>query len=337
MLKKTLVQLCALAAMASAATGANAQPATELTFATAAPVGSPWQKQYDRFAADVATETKGSVKINVFYGSQLGAENDVIAQVARGRVDMGAFTLGSIGLQVPEALAVSLPMYFDTEAQRGCVLDKHAFEPVSAALAKKNLTLLSWLEVGSQQLSAKKPLLTPGDVKGLKVGVVINKLSAGFWEAVGAVPVATAVPEAASGMSTGLIDVYPSVAAFYVPSGINKVAPVWSVVNVLMSPGAMIIGKSATAKLSPDQLAGLQRAVAKTPASQIRSEIFAAEAGLIAKHKEGGGTVAEPTDEQRGEWKRLAAPFWAKAISDLGPAAGEIFAKVEEGKKSCGK
>lgn len=338
MYTKTLVRTCALAIVAIGAVSvANAQTVTELTFSSAAPVGSPWQKQYERFAADVAAETKGSVKINIFYGSQLGAENDVIAQVARGRVDMGGFTLGSIGLQVPEVLATSLPMYYDSEAQRGCVLDKYAFEPVRAALAKKNLSLLTWMEVGSQQIAAKKPLLTPADVKGLKIGVTINKMTAGLWEAVGAVPVATAVPEAASGLSTGLVDAYPTMAAFYVPSGLNKVAPVWTIVNVQMAPGAMIIGKAALAKMTPEQTAGLLRAAAKTPASQIRAEILTAESGMIAKHKEGGGTVAQANDAQLGEWKTLLAPYWSKVVKELGPAASEIFAKVEEGKKSCGK
>ena len=71
----------------------------EFKFASSAPPTSPWAKQIDRSAAQVAEETKGAVKITPFYGSQLGSENDAIAQISRGRIEMGTFTLGAVALR----------------------------------------------------------------------------------------------------------------------------------------------------------------------------------------------------------------------------------------------
>ena len=97
----------------------------ELKFASSAPPTSPWAKQIDRTAADVAAETKGAVKITPFYASQLGSENDAIAQISRGRIDMGSFTTNSVALQVPELALIQLPFFFASQPQRDCVLDNH--------------------------------------------------------------------------------------------------------------------------------------------------------------------------------------------------------------------
>ena len=74
---------------------------TEFKFASSAPPTSPWAKQVERTVAEVAAETHNAVKITPFFGSQLGAENDAIAQISRGRIEMGSFTANSVALQVP--------------------------------------------------------------------------------------------------------------------------------------------------------------------------------------------------------------------------------------------
>lgn len=316
---------------------AMAQVPVELKFATSAPVGSPWQKQFDRFAIDVAAETGDSVKVSVFYASQLGAENDALAQLARGRIDMGVFTLSSVALQVPGAMTAGMPMYYDSNAQRECILDKHLLAPMTDMLAKKNLNLMGWMEVGMNQLAGKKPLVDPADLRGVKVGISVNKMITDFWKMYDAVPVATPVPEATANLSTGLIDAYLVVPAFYVPSGLNKVAPVYSIVNFVQGPALMLMSKAAQDRLSPAQRAGMARAMAKVPASQIRAEIAGLEKFLINKHKEGGGTVVEPTPAQLAEWKKPLPMFWTRIVKDLGPDAENLFTKMQAGKQVCGR
>jgi len=88
--------------LAAVATTVGAQSPVEFKFASSAPPTSPWAKQIDRMAVQVAEETQGKVKITPFYGSQLGSENDAISQISRGRIDMGSFTANSVALQVPE-------------------------------------------------------------------------------------------------------------------------------------------------------------------------------------------------------------------------------------------
>ena len=94
---------------------AAAQALVTLRLTGNAPPKSPWAVQIERFAARVAEESKGTVKIESFLGGQLGNEQDTIQQVARGRIDMGFFALGAASLLVPELQLAIMPAYFRTE------------------------------------------------------------------------------------------------------------------------------------------------------------------------------------------------------------------------------
>jgi len=101
---KTIIASAALVA-SLIAVPVMAQEVT-LRMATGAPSKTIWQQQFDKFAADVAEETGGNVKIEIFYNSQLGPGNTVLPQVMRGRIDMGAFSTAEIADQLRDAYLV---------------------------------------------------------------------------------------------------------------------------------------------------------------------------------------------------------------------------------------
>lgn len=308
---------------------------TEFKFASSAPPTSPWAKQIDRTAADVAASTNGAVKITPFYASQLGSENDAIAQISRGRLDMGSFTTNSVALQVPELALIQLPFYFAGQPQRDCVLDNHLQKYTTEALAKKNLVFLNWGEVGSVHMPGKKAYATPADVKGIKVGVVANKMTADFWRSVGANPIPTSVAEATSSSQTGLIDTYPTPFAFYVPSGLNKVLPVMTKLPIWESSGITLINKGVYDKLPADVRTAFDAGVRKTPVSTLRAEIRGVDTALTNVHKQAGGTVVETTPEQRAEWSKGLGPVWVAIAKDIGADGEKFLAMMDAGKKAC--
>lgn len=329
-----IVRPLAALSLALAASAALAQP-VELKFASSAPPTSPWARQIDRMAAGVLADSNNTLKINPFYNSQLGSENDAIAQVARGRIDMGSFTLGSLALQLPEIALLHLPMYFNSAAQRDCVLDNHALKPVSDALDKRGIKFIAWGEVGPVHLPGKKAYATPADVRGIKVGIVTNKMNNEFWKAMGANPVPTAVAEVSSSMQTGLIDTYPTPYAFYMPSGLNKIAPVMVKLNMWHSVGVTIMNKGVYDKLPAAAKAALEKDTQKHPAAMLRAEIRAVDTALTGVHKQQGGTVVEATPEQHNEWRKSLGSFYTDMAKDLGADGERFFAMMEAGKKAC--
>ena len=104
---------CLGLALAPGLSLAQEKKPTELRYTTGAPpTGNPWVMQINRMAKYVEEESKGEIKIQPFFGSQLGSEQDTVQQVARGRIDMGGFSTGSAALVVPEITLLTMPGYF---------------------------------------------------------------------------------------------------------------------------------------------------------------------------------------------------------------------------------
>jgi TRAP-type C4-dicarboxylate transport system substrate-binding protein len=325
-----------IAAGTIAAPIASAQTApTVLRYTTGAPAKTPWVMQLERMAQDVDEESKGSIKVDSFIAAQLGNEQDTIQQIARGRIDMGGFSTGAVALVLPELSVLSIPFLFKSNAEQDCLIDKVATGPITAGLAKKNIKFLGWTEVGTVDIIGKKPYVSPNDVNGLKAASASNKVSAAMWSALGANPNPIGITEISSAYQTGLVDVSGSVVTFYLPSGLNKVAPVLTRVETSDAPGIIVMNLAAWEKLTADQKSAMERAVARRPADQLRKEIRGFEQTLREMHVKGGGQVVEVTKEQREEWRKKIEPLWPSMVKEVGPEGEALFKAIDAGRISC--
>ena len=324
----------ALALMGSASAQ---QAVTELRYTTGAPEKTPWvTPQLRRFEQDVAEESGGKVKIASFINAQLGNEQDTVQQVARGRIDMGGFSNGAVALLAPELALLGLPFFFKNVAEQDCTVDAMT-KPVSDLLAKKGVKFLGWTEVGTGDIVGKKPYLVPADVKGLKAASAANKVSATMWATLGANPTPIGITEIASAFQTGLTDINATVITFYLPSGLAKVAPVLSRVELADAPGIILINKAVYDKLPADQRAALDKAVARRTATQLRQEIRGFEATLRDMHVKAGGTIATPTPEQRELWQKALQAAWPKMVQEVGGDSASFYKQMEAARTGCEK
>ena len=99
--------------------------ATELRLSMAPPPNSPWGAIAQKFVDKVAELSGGELTVKAFMGSKLGGEQDIIKQIARGRVDMGVMSNTAVSLVVPEFGLLASPYAFDSPEQFDCVADNH--------------------------------------------------------------------------------------------------------------------------------------------------------------------------------------------------------------------
>lgn len=331
---KSIFAAAALAA-GLLATSALAQDVT-LRMSTAAPEGTIWQQQFDKFAADVAEETGGNVKIEIFYNSQLGAGNTVVPQVMRGRVDMGAFSTAEIADQLRDAYLVSMILYYDDMEERTCILNAVQGDYLDL-LAPTGMRLLDWTEVGSFQLSGKEAFTSPASIEGLRLGGGANPITNLFWERKGVFPSLVPAMEAASSISTGLIDVYPTIPVFYMFAGVSQVAPVLSKTDLGLPPGVIVINQGVWDGLSDEDKAGIERAQAKNPFGERSAAFYAFENQLYDMHRGNGGTVAEPTAEEAAAWREGLEEYYAEVLADSSPEGVAFWDKLNAARDGCAK
>lgn len=327
-----------LMASLAIATGLSMSPAFaethSLRFATAAPPNTIWQQQFDQFAADVAEETGGNVKIEVFYNSQLGTEQAVLPQVMRGRIDMGAFSVASIADQLPEAYLVSMLFFYEDVATRSCILDT-VRDDYRSLISSTGIHLLDWTEVGTGQLAGSKAYLTPDTVSGARMGVAANPISNAYWEKLGAFPTMTPASEAASNLSTGLIDIYPTIPVFYLFAGIAQVAPVLTRLDYVMSPATIVISQSVWDGLSEEDRAGFARALARHPAAERSAAFFAFEEAVLGMAQQKGVKVETPSDEQRAQWTAGIEDYYTETLNNVSEDGRAFWSKLLAARDNC--
>ncbi len=164
-----LLSVATLMATALPFTVAYAQGTpVELKYATGAPPKTIWAIHAEEMTKVVEESSKGSLKINVYLNAQLGNEQDTVQQVARGRIDMGGFSITASSLVVPELALLNVPFLFANPKQQDCVLDQHLTKTVTDMMAAKGVHVLSWAEVGVADIIGKKPYLDPKELNGLK-------------------------------------------------------------------------------------------------------------------------------------------------------------------------
>ena len=207
-------------------------------------------------------------------------------QVARGRIDMGGYSVTAGSLLVPELSLLNIPFLFKDQKEQDCVTDNHLTKVTQDLFLKKGVVMISWSEVGVADIIGKKPYLTPDDLKGLKARSAPNKVAGYMWTQFGANPNPLPVTEWNSAFQTGLIDVADSAPTFYFFSGLAKLAPVVTMTQHQDQGGVVIMNKEAFDKLTPEQKAALTGTSTSAPASQLRAEVRGFEGKIREMHKE---------------------------------------------------
>ncbi len=317
----------------------QAQPKPlELRYSSGAPPkGNPWATQIERYVKEVDEESKGGLKISPFLANQLGSEQDTIQQVARGRIDMGGYSSGSAALIVPEISLLVMPFFFKNAAELDCVLDNHMTSVVKDLFAKKGIQFLSWTEVGTIDMVGKKPYLSPKDLQGAKAISYANKSQAMFYAAHGANANPMGLPEWIPALQTGLGELVMTPITLALPSGLTKVAPVITRLALYDSPGLTLINKSVYDKLSKDHKDALERAAARHPAAEMRSEVRNFENVLFGMHEKAGGQALTITQAQRDEWRKATESIYPQIVKEVGGSAESFFATMEAGRRACTK
>jgi TRAP-type C4-dicarboxylate transport system substrate-binding protein len=335
----TIARILATAATSAATMAGNllAQdvPPLELRYATAAPQNSAGGIQVERWSAAVDEESRGSVKLAVFFGGQLGADAEIVRKVAHGRLDMGGVSAAFASQLVPELQLLALPMFFRSAEELDCVLDSDVTATVTARLAARGVHLLGWGGTGTIGLVGKRAFTQPADLAGTKAGTYGSPLGALLWQALKANAAPTSSAELASGFQTGLIDVALAPMTYYAASGLNKVAPVFSHAGMIFMPAMHIMNQTAWDRLSGPQRAALERASLRVSSEAMRPLLQQVEATMRESHLKGGGQLVELSAPQRAALRSVIAPVWPQMVDLAGSEGRSFFALMSSRRQAC--
>lgn len=196
-----VVLLCGLVPLAAPA----AEP-IELKFGHDGAPGSLFAASSEEFARRANARLGNRARVVVFGSSQLGDDTEVLQKVKIGTVDF-AIPSTVMSSVVPAYGLFEMP-YLVKNRQHMQRIEKEVVWPTLAPLAEaQGYKVLAVWENGFRQITnSKRPIVTPDDLKGLKLRVPKGKWRVKMFQAYGASPSAMGLSEVFVALQTGVMD-----------------------------------------------------------------------------------------------------------------------------------
>lgn len=254
------------------------------------PAGYPTVAAVESMGKKLDAATKGRIKFQMFPGSVLGGEKEMIEQTQVGAIQILRTSLGPVGPVVPEVNVFNMPFVFRNIAHMRAVIDgaigQELLDKISASPAK--LVALAWMDGGSRSLYTKKPVRKPEDLRGQKIRMMGNPLFVDTMNAMGGNGIAMGYGEVFTAIQTGVIDgAENNPPSLFTANHFKAGAKYYTQTNHLIIPEILVMSKVTWDKLSKDDQA-LVKKLAREAQLEQRTLWDAAVADYTAKLKAEG-------------------------------------------------
>jgi tripartite ATP-independent transporter DctP family solute receptor len=295
---------------------AGAQAAVELKLAHFASDTHPCGIAAKEFKANVEKRTKGEVTIALYGNNALGSPPENLEQVILGAVDMSLSGQDQLAKHLPFYDVISTPFAFKDYDTADRIIDGDFKTWAAAELLKKNLVHVSDWEWGFRQLTnSRKPILTPADLKGMKIRTPPAFAYQAFVEAAGGNAVTIAFAELVMAMKQGVVDGQENPVGTIYDLKIYETQKYMSILNYTYSSMVHIVNKKSWDKLTPEQQKILtEESIAA--AKQARKTLRDSEATQLKDLEATKGMVIARPD--LGPWKAAMGPAWEKVKTRVG-------------------
>lgn len=198
--------LAALAVIGLAAAG-TANAAETLKFAHVYETATPYHEAALRTAEEFSKRTQGRYEIKVFPASSLGKEVAINEGIALGTVDIIYTGAGFAGSAYGPLSISDYPFTLRDYDHWKAYGKSDLFKELSAGYSEKTgAEIVALTYYGSRHVTANKPILTPADMKDLKIRVPNAPAYVMFPKQVGANPTPMAFSEVYLALQQGVVD-----------------------------------------------------------------------------------------------------------------------------------
>ncbi|CAH8202422.1 TRAP transporter substrate-binding protein [Vibrio aestuarianus] len=265
----------------------------------------------------VNKEMNGKACMQVFPNSTLYDYDKVLEALLNGDVQLAAPSLSKFEKFTKKFRIFDLPFLFDDVDAVDRFQNSADGEKLKNSMARRGVKGLEFWHNGMKQMSANKPLLVPGDAKGLKFRVQASDVLVAQFEQLGANPQKMSFAEVYGGLQTKVIDGQENTWSntygkkfFEVQDGITETNH--GILDYLVVTSTKWWDGLPTD--IRDQFATILKEVTETR----NSESNRVEQQNRQYVLEAGGVIRTLTPEQRQEWVTALKPVWKKFEKDIG-------------------
>jgi tripartite ATP-independent transporter DctP family solute receptor len=229
---------------------------------------------------------------------------------------------------VPETIAISMPFVFRSKEHMRKVLDGPVGDEILAAMAAQGMIGLAFYDSGARSLyTAKKPIRSLADVKGMKIRVQQSDLFVAMIEAMGANATPMPYGEVYTGLKTGIVDGAENNWPSYESSRHFEAAKYYDETEHSMVPEVLVFSKKIWDGLSKDDQEMIRKA-AKESVPYMR-KLWDEREVKSRKVAESGGAQVVPIANKQ-EFADAMKPVYAKFANT--PKLQDLVKRIQDTK-----
>ena len=292
-------QAIAIAAVLVVALAGAATAQTTIKLATVVPQASIWDKNLKQLGEDWKDATGGRVTVTIYSGGSQGDEPTVLRKMRLDALQAAAFTAVGLG-SIDYAFNVfDIPFFFDSYDELNYVTDQ--LTPVlRKRIESKGFVLLNWGHGGWTQVFTKKPVQTVDDLKRIKLWTSAgNDRQVQWFKANGFQPVAMAMTDILTGLTTGMIEGLPTPPLAAMLFQWDKQTPYMLELGLAPIVGAVLITTKAWSAI-PDTDKPKLLAAANGVEQRLRVEVPKLDASAVTEMTKRGLTITKAVGP---EWR----------------------------------
>ena len=163
---------------------------------------------------EISRYTNGAMTLNTLGTIQFGPVSEQIDLLLNGEIDLFVEELVHFDRIAPKLKQFNLPYCFASQEKRLAFLRSDYFNKnVINVLLDKGIRCLNpnwnWSRGLERVIISSRPIITPGDLKGLRVRIYKSETLKRFWGKMGAIPVFVPYAEIQQAIDSGKVDAVP--------------------------------------------------------------------------------------------------------------------------------
>jgi tripartite ATP-independent transporter DctP family solute receptor len=251
----------------------------------------------ENYAKWVNEQTGGRVLIRIYPNEELGDNTEMAQQLVTGELDAMMMPQGVEATYAPKIATLGLPFLFTSYKQAWAVMDNEEIaKGLTEELSNYNMVQLAFWENGMRQITNNvKEVKAPADVKGLKMRIPDDDMTASIFKEMGASTTKFAWSKTYDALKQGTFDGQENPIANIYANKINEVNQYMTITNHKYESKNLVFSNTTWKKL-PKDIQDILLEGAKTYGQEHREAVASQEDDQLTKLKEAGMVVNETPD-----------------------------------------
>lgn len=270
--------------------------------------GYHMHKAWLKFKEEMEKKSGGRIAVEIYPNGQVGGDRELTEAVQSGIIDMTCPVIEVMAGWDDNFAVPGLPFIFRDRADALKALDGKFGLMLLDRATKYDLKALGYMENGIRQITSNKcPIITPDDLKGVKIRTMQVQAHMDAFKLMGANPTAMSFNEVYSALQQGVVDAEENPLGHITSSKFYEVQKCLTLTGHVYSTHIVLANPDFYSSLSDEDKKLMDTSLKEAIAYQ-QQVIAGEEAQQVKDIEKAGVKVTRLTPEQRAAFERVTQP-----------------------------